>query len=212
MFTHTTIAASLAAAAVAGGSPWQARWRPPQLPNAATPIVKKGDILVPTYGTIFNGGGIDKIDPVTRIRSRAASFGVNDATNDVAAAPDGDFFVGNQDGRVRKVDAATGAQTTIKFPFSEFGVALDDLAVGADGSPIGLINEETGTVWSGSRAERGDRAVRRRLSGRSRRARRRARRPGAGHRWVRPAADRPVHRRAEHVAAFTTDCHRSRRS
>ena len=146
MFTHTTIAASLAAAVVvAGGLTLAGSVATAPAAEAATPIVKKGDILVPTFGTIFNGGGIDKIDPVTRIRSRAASFGVNDATSDVAAAPDGDFFVGNSDGRIIRVDDATGAQTTVHFEFSQNGVALHDIAVGSDGRLIGLLNEQTGT-------------------------------------------------------------------
>ena len=148
MFTlqrsHKTIAASLAVAAVAGGLSLASSVATAPAAEAATPIVKKGDILLPTHGTLFNGGGIDKLDPTTRVRSRAASFGVNSATTEVAAAPNGDFFVGHHDGRVVKVDAATGAQTTLKFPFAQNGVAWSDLAVEADGKPIGLINEETG--------------------------------------------------------------------
>jgi hypothetical protein len=139
-----TIAASLAAAAVAGGLTLAGLLSTAPAAEAASPIVKTGDILLPTFGTLFTGGGVDKLDPVTRVRSRAASFGINDGTDNVAAAPNGDFFVGSQDGRVRKVDAATGAQTTIKFPFIQRGVAISDLVVGADGKPIGLINEETG--------------------------------------------------------------------
>ena len=148
MFTlphpRITIAATLAAAAVAGGLTLAGSVATAPAADAAVPIVKKGDILLPTHGTLFNGGGIDKLDPATRVRSRAASFGVNDGTDQVAAAPNGDFFAANQDGRVVKVDGVTGSQTTIKFPFSQNGVALDDLAVGADGKLIGLLNEETG--------------------------------------------------------------------
>ncbi|HEY5881784.1 MAG TPA: hypothetical protein VIU11_22935 [Nakamurella sp.] len=53
---------------------------------------------------IFNGDGVDRLDPVSHEVSRFASFGFNDATDLVAAAPNGDVFVANHEGDVFKVD------------------------------------------------------------------------------------------------------------
>ena len=149
MFTlhqsRKTIAASLAAAAVASGLTLVGSVATAPAAEAATPIVNKGDILLPTSGDFITGAGIDKLDPVTRVRSRAASFGVLDGTHTVAAAPNGDFFVGNLKGAIVKVDGATGARTDVMFSFGdEFSIALDDLTVEADGKLIGLINEASG--------------------------------------------------------------------
>ena len=112
-------------------------------PRSATPIVKTGDILLPTFGTLFTGGGIDKLDPVTRVRSRAASFGVNDGTDNVAAAPNGDFFVGTKTAGFAR-STRPPAPDHHQVPVHPNGVPISDLVVGADGKPIGLINEETG--------------------------------------------------------------------
>src|SRR5918993_929012 len=137
-----TIAASLAAAAIAGGLTLAGSVATAPAAEAALPIVGAGDILLPTDGSFTSGSGVDKLDPVTRVRSRAATLG-GSVTQLVAAAPNGDFFMADRDIRIVKVDDVTGNQTTIKAP--EFNTSnLVDLVVAADGNLIGLLLEASG--------------------------------------------------------------------
>ena len=41
--------------------------------QAATPVIKTGDIITASQGNIFDGDTIDKFDPVTGVRTRVAA-------------------------------------------------------------------------------------------------------------------------------------------
>ncbi|MET3961741.1 sugar lactone lactonase YvrE [Marmoricola sp. OAE513] len=104
--------------------------------HAAAPIVTTGDILVSTYGHVFDGGsGIDRIDRTTAERSRAASFGIGYAADEVIAEPDGDLIVGNDAGRIVRVDHLTGKQTVLLDHIDDiYGRAFDEIVLRSDGN------------------------------------------------------------------------------
>jgi outer membrane protein assembly factor BamB len=134
---------TLAAAATLGGLLGAAALAGTPAAAAPTDHIQPGDILIASFGDLITSAGVDKMNPVTKQVSDAASLGINDATSLVAAAPNGDFFAANLEGDITRVDHVTGEQTRIRKGFSP-SVEFNDLVVGPDGDLIAVLNEATG--------------------------------------------------------------------
>jgi hypothetical protein len=113
--------------------------------SATTPIVNSGDIVTVTFGGLFDGGsGIDKIDPVTHVRSRVVSFGIAKGFDQVVALPSTDLLSANQDGEVWRVDHLTGVKTQVRSGTQQHTVAYGDLVAETNTSALAIIREDTG--------------------------------------------------------------------
>ena len=134
-----------AAAAVTGVMLALAIVAPAPSAYAAVPIVKAGDILVTDFGDVVNPASVDKIDIANQTSHRVTSFGVLGATDHLAGAPNGDFFVSDITGTITKVDHVTGAHTIVRHGFAD-NFPISDLAVAADGNLLALLREETGVA------------------------------------------------------------------
>jgi hypothetical protein len=126
----TGLACAAAVAALGGASPAHA---------ASDPVVHGGDVLVTTFGGVFDGDGVDDVTTDTRV----GSLGVFAGAGTMTAAHNGDVYATNRAGDVVEFDHVTGEATTI-FRGFEVNNPWLDLAVDRDGHLLGLRFDRVG--------------------------------------------------------------------
>src|SRR4051812_19300407 len=118
----------------------------PPTAAAADPVVRTGDVVTPTFGAVFDGGsGLDRVDPLTLVRSRVTTFGILKAFDNVATLPNGDLIAANTEGEIQRVNHLTGQQTRLRQAFSPLFTAFEDITIDGQGNLLALLHEQTGT-------------------------------------------------------------------